>query len=223
MTLPSTLFHLILWLLTWLSYNNFARGYVSVPSTCFMRSRQQILALSSAEDHHQPQPRVDSSGSTIPPGRVKNLTEWIQWSSDSLFRVYNQSLLEIMGLSSIDEVHTDTRFAVLSHNVDDDPIYCYTNQATRDIFQYTEDEYYQLPSRYSAPSGIARKNRQVIMDQSNQGDVWIMPSGLRQRKDGSLFEICDVILWNVYDAEGTRVGQSAVYDRMKVKNIDPQL
>jgi MEKHLA domain/Ion transport protein len=90
---------------------------------------------------------------TTPLGRVDDINTWIQWSSNSLMQVYNQSLLELMRIDSIEEVHTHKRYAVLSHGTQDDPIFCYSNVAARDAFQYTEDEFYQLPSRYSAPGG----------------------------------------------------------------------
>jgi MEKHLA domain len=164
-------------------------------------------------------PRTAWSLQTIPPGRVEDIDEWMRWTSDSLNRAYNQSLLELMAVDSIDQIHTHKRYAVLSHGIQDDPIFCYSNVAARDAFQYTEDEFYQLPSRYSAPGGGDRQNRQKIMEDANNANLWIIPSGIRQRKDGSLFEFRDVILWNVYNPQGVRVGQSAVYDQFKVDDF----
>jgi hypothetical protein len=157
---------------------------------------------------------------TTPLGRVEDVNTWIQWSSNSLKQVYNQSLLELMRIDSIEQVHTHTRYAVLSHGTQDDPIFCYSNVAARDAFQYTEDEFYQLPSRYSAPGGGDRQSRQKIMEDANNSNLWIIPHGIRQRKDGSLFEFRDVILWNVYNPQGVRVGQSAVYDQNKVAKVE---
>ena len=164
--------------------------------------------------------RTIRSLKTTPVGRVEDVNEWIQWSSDSLAQAYNQSLLEMMMLDSIERVHSHKRYAVLSHGVQDDPIFCYSNTAARDAFQYTENELYQLPSRYSAPGGGDRQSRQKIMEDANNANFWIIPHGIRQRKDGSLFEFRDVILWNVYNPQGVRVGQSAVYDQDKVSNVE---
>jgi hypothetical protein len=146
-------------------------------------------------------PRHSWSRQNIPPGRVEDIDEWIQWTSDSLNQVFNQSLLELMAVDSIEEIHIHQRYAVLSHGIQDDPIFCYSNVAARDAFQYTEDEFYQLPSRYSAPGGGDRQRRQRIMEDANNANLWIIPSGIRQRKDGSLFEFRDVILWNVYESK----------------------
>jgi MEKHLA domain len=155
-----------------------------------------------------------------PVGRVDDINEWILWSSNSLAQAHNQSLLEMMKVDSIEQVHTHKRYAVLSHGTQDDPIFCYSNVAARDAFQYTEHEFYQLPSRYSAPGGGDRQSRQKIMEDADNANYWIIPHGIRQRKDDSLFEFRDVILWNVYNPQGVRVGQSAVYDQDKVANVE---
>jgi hypothetical protein len=120
-----------------------------------------------------------------------------------------------MDVESIQDVHTHKRYAVLSHGIQEDPVFCYSNVAAREAFQYTEDELYQLPSRYSAPGGGERKNRQSV----SNNNIWFIPSGIRQRKDKSLFEFRDVILWNVYNDRGIRLGQTAVYDQAKVTNV----
>jgi hypothetical protein len=155
-----------------------------------------------------------------PPGRVEDIDEWIKWTSDSLQRFNSQTLFEFMNVETMEEIHNHERYAVLSHGVQEDPIFCYSNVAARKAFQYTEDELYLLRSRYSAPGGGERKDRAQIMNDVNNKNVWIIPSGIRQRKDGSLFEFRDVILWNVYHPiDGTRVGQSAVYDQDKVVDV----
>lgn len=156
-----------------------------------------------------------------PPGRVDDIDTWIRWSSDSLKKAHGLSLLELMDVENIQDVHTHKRYAVLSHGTQEDPVFCYSNVAAREAFQYTEDELYQLPSRYSAPGGGERNSRQSIMDDVSNNNIWIIPSGIRQRKDKSLFEFRDVILWNVYNDRGIRLGQTAVYDQAKVTDVQP--
>mmetsp|Transcript_29297 Transcript_29297/g.48425 ORF Transcript_29297/g.48425 Transcript_29297/m.48425 type:complete len:214 (-) Transcript_29297:35-676(-) len=154
-----------------------------------------------------------------PAGRIEDIDQWIEWTSDSLQQFDNQTLFDFMNVDTMEDIHNHERYAVLSHGVQDDPIFCYSNVAARTTFQYTEDEFYQLPSRYSAPvGGGERKDRAQIMNDVNNDNLWIIPNGIRIRKDGSLFEFRDVILWNVYH-HGVRVGQSAVYDREKVMEV----
>ena len=164
--------------------------------------------------------RASSLLQSTPTGRVQDIDKWIQWSSDSLQQVHNQSLLELMNVELIEQVHTHKRYAVLSHGTQDDPIFCYSNVATREAFQYTEDEFYQLPSRYSAPGGGERQDRQKVMDDADNSNLWTNFSGIRQRSDKSLFEFSNVILWNVYNPEGVRVGQSAVFDKDNIEEVE---
>ena len=160
------------------------------------------------------------------PGRVEDIDQWIQWCSDSLKQARGVSLLEFMQVDSIQAVHSHERYAVVSHGIQEDPIFCYANAATLKTFQYTEEEFYQLPSRKSAPTlGGERSTRQSIMSDVDNNQVWDIPSGIRQRKDGSLFEFRNVILWNVYDTTSTstesrRVGQCAVYDRALIQEVN---
>ena len=167
-------------------------------------------------------------------------------------------------LWATDFIQNQTRFAFLSHGSQDDPIYCFFNQAALDLFQYSLDEIYQLPSRYSAPPDL-RSLRQTMIDTvaaravdtddsdpttnnkdttkddekpvtnhtpsstyntttttttTTMGDgvVWIHQT-VRQSKYGDLYRIQDIILWNVYDEEGYRVGQAAIIDTDKVTLI----
>ena len=153
--------------------------------------------------------------SEVVPGKIPDVATWLRWTSESLKNAHGISLLEALQVENWQEIDDHERYAVLSHGVQEDPIFCYSNVAARNTFGYSEVELYALPSRYSAPEQ-ERNRRQVVMDQKNEDRFWIIASGIRQRKDQSLFEFRDVWLWNVYDDDGTRVGQSAVYDRNKI-------
>ena len=156
----------------------------------------------------------------IPTGRVADMDAWIQLSSDSLQKFTGKSLFDYMkGVSEPSQVHDHERYAVLSHGVQDDPIYCYFNKAAFLQFQFSEDEVYQLPSRYSAPDGAERESRAEDVQQAVAEDVKELGSVIRQTKHGELFEMVNVILWNVYDESGERVGQTAFYDRDLVRPV----
>ena len=58
------------------------------------------------------------------------------------------------------------------------------------------------------------------MDDADNSNLWTNFSGIRQRSDKSLFEFSNVILWNVYNPEGVRVGQSAVFDKDKIEEVE---
>ena len=227
------------WVIVDRSTTTFLQSGTNAQGPPFISSRLVPCQLQAASSSSS------SSPSSIPTGRVEDIDQWIQWCSDSLEKFRGISLLEYMHVQSIQQVHTNERYAVVSHGTQKDPIFCYANAATLRTFQYdtdteTESEFYQLPSRKSAPTaGGERQKRQAIMDDAlridensssssnNNPQVWDIKTGIRQRKDGSLFEFRNVLLWNVYkdDAATTtttaakRVGQCAVYDTAQIKEV----
>lgn len=156
----------------------------------------------------------------IPPGRVHDIDEWVRVSSDSLKRFTGVSLLELMdGVSTIHNVHDNERYAVLSHGNQTDPIYNYFNKGALLTFQWPESEIYALPSRYSAPDGFVRADRAKMMQTVVEQHVRIIPIAIRQTKAGECFQLTNVTLWNVYDDNGVRVGQTAIFDRTLIKPL----
>jgi hypothetical protein len=156
----------------------------------------------------------------VPAGqRVPDIDQWIRFCSNSLQQATGKTLYEEISDPSIQTsagLHNNERYAVLSHGTQDDPIYNYFNRAALLTFQYPEDEVYSIPSRYSAPAGPSREEREQLMKRSVQ-DVWQRyPKAVRQGKNGDIFQLTNVLLWNVYDDDGNRVGQAALFDRDKI-------
>jgi MEKHLA domain len=157
----------------------------------------------------------------VPDGRVGDIDEWVTWSNHSLLKLTGTSLLDRMeGIDSIHDVHSCSRYAVLSHGTQQDPIYNYFNQGALLTFQWPEDEVYQLPSRYSAPGGKLRDQRDILMERVVQEQAQTFPEAIRQTKTGQPFRLTDVLLWNVFDTEGSRVGQTALFDRDLIVQLD---
>jgi len=111
-------------------------------------------------------------------GRVEDIDQWIRWSSESLRRCTGRTLYQEMRRmaeeyededggdeSDVEEdpsyVHDNERFCVLSHGVQDDPIYCYFNKAALECFGFPEDAVYQLPRWVF----IAQKERRTANQQ----------------------------------------------------------
>jgi hypothetical protein len=158
----------------------------------------------------------------IPSGRVENMDEWIQLSSDSLKRFTGKSLLDVLDdVSTISDIHSNTRYAVLSHGNQTDPIYNYFNEAALQQFEWPESEIYSLHSRYSAPDGTLRRDRdEAIQSIARREELRIIPTAVRQTKYGTQFQLVNVTLWNVYDNDGVRLGQTAWFDRNLVSEIE---
>ena len=167
---------------------------------------------------------INSGDDYIPTGRVEDIDEWIRMSSESLQKITGNSIYDYMDdddeVTDISQIHNHERYAVLSHGTQEDPIYCYFNKAAFLQFKWSEDEIYQLPSRYSAPSGYDRDTREKDIEKSVLEDYSELSSVVRQTKDGELFEMVNVILWNVYDDDGQRIGQTALYDRNLVRPVE---
>jgi hypothetical protein len=158
---------------------------------------------------------------SIPEGRVSDMDEWVTWSDDSLLKLTGKSLLDRMdSIEDVKEVHSCSRYAVLSHGIQQDPVYNYFNQGAFLTFQWPEDEVYKLPSRYSAPGGELRDQRDILMKKVVQEQAQTFPEAIRQTKSGKQFRLKNVLLWNVFDPEGTRVGQTALFDRDSIVQLD---
>lgn len=188
------------------------------PSFPTRRLQGQSYRLLSLQDAAVPCLGEDSDI----PGRVEDPDYWIHLSSKSLKRCTGTSLFERLDVSTPIEVHDHERYAVLSHGVQDDPIYHYFNRAAFRTFQFPEQVAYETPSRYSAPPGPERDvTRAKQVDDAVQHDHTVIPEAIRQTYHGNLIRVRNIILWNVYDENGDRVGQTAIYDRTQVEPYEP--
>jgi hypothetical protein len=88
-------------------------------------------------------------------------------------------------------------------------------------FEWPENEVYSLHSRYSAPGGALRRDRdEAIQSIARQEELRIIPTAIRQTKFGKQFQLVNVTLWNVYDNDGVRLGQMAWFDRTLISEIE---
>lgn len=169
------------------------------------------------------------------PGRVHNITQWLIWSDRSLSRVctdgkggifdrVNTILRQESGrqtrkLTSTAELHASKRFAILSHGNQTDPVYNYVNAAGFDVFQWPAEIYHRLPSRFSAPDGHDRRRRaSVIQSATTQPrNTTHIDTAVRIRYPNATVTLNDAILWNVFNDDGVRVGQTVLFDAQAVE------
>lgn len=102
-------------------------------------------------------------------------------------------------------------FALLSHNTDADPLFNYANRTALELFEFSWSELIGLPSRYSVEADNQQK-RQQLLDQVGERGYMEQYSGVRIAKSGRRFFINNVVLWNVYDDQGTHHGLAACFD-----------
>ena len=180
----------------------------------------------------------DDDATTIPEGRVANIAQWLTWSDNSLkkscedgkgglYDRINEIMLgedssssETMMMTTPQQVHESSRFAVLSHGNQTDPIYNYVNAAGFRVFRWPAEDYYRLPSRKSAPEGSARQQRARVIDDTVASDITYIQEAVRVRYPNATVTLRDAILWNVYDDAGYRVGQTVLFDGDKCSFSD---
>ncbi|WP_431967315.1 MEKHLA domain-containing protein [Actinacidiphila sp. bgisy160] len=101
-------------------------------------------------------------------------------------------------------------FVLLAHDASADPLFLYANRTAQRAFGYTWDEFIGLPSRLSAAPD-AQEDRDALLASVNEHGYADGYQGLRRHKEGRIFRIEDVRMWNLEDSEGTRHGQAAVF------------
>jgi hypothetical protein len=170
----------------------------------------------------------------VPPGRVRNITQWLRWSDQSLSRLCTDGRGGIFDrvnailrqeqphqqsqLTSAYDLHTSERFAILSHGNQTDPVYNYVNAAGFAVFGWPEELYHRLPSRFSAPHGSDRQQRaSVIQSTTDRSNITYIDKALRVRYPNATVTLKDAILWNVFDDDGIRVGQTVLFDAYAVE------
>ena len=99
-------------------------------------------------------------------------------------------------------------FALLSHGLEDEPIFNFGNAAALKLFEYSWDEFIQLPSRLSAKT-VDQSERQRLLDTVSQQGYIDNYTGIRIAASGREFLIENAVVWNVVDNNGHYSGQAA--------------
>lgn len=99
---------------------------------------------------------------------------------------------------------------VLSHGLQDDPIFNYGNQAALDLFEMDWATLTQLPSRKSAQP-INRDERARLLDAVTSKGFIDDYSGVRISSSGRRFLIPKAIVWNLVDEADKLQGQAATF------------
>jgi PAS domain-containing protein len=109
-------------------------------------------------------------------------------------------------------LYEDAPFGVLAHNADPDPLFVYANKTAQRAFEYDWAEFVTLRSRLSAEPEN-REDRQQLLDAVRRDNFFSGYRGRRIAKSGRRFWIEDVTMWNLFDADGLRTGQAAVFPK----------
>ena len=101
-------------------------------------------------------------------------------------------------------------FAVVSHGIQEDPIFNYANKIALELWSLTWEEFTQTPSRLSAEP-INREERQAMLQQANQQGYIDNYRGVRISSTGTRFLIENAIVWNLVNSSGDKCGQAATF------------
>ncbi len=143
------------------------------------------------------------------------LSEYVTKIIQSLKQLANINLVDsalIEGTQAKQAFEAD--YYLLAHNGTADPVFNYANQAAMDLFEMTWDEFTNLPSKYSAEAD-EREERERFLAEVKANGFSKNYSGIRISKTGKRFRIKDVLLWNVLDDEGNRIGQAAMFESVE--------
>lgn len=104
--------------------------------------------------------------------------------------------------------HAD--YVLVSHGIETDPIFNYANLAAQVLWKMDWTTFIQLPSRFSAKVDKVEKRAELLKAALDKGYIDNY-EGIRVDTTGKEFYIKNVTLWNVFDENGTRHGQAALF------------
>ncbi len=110
-------------------------------------------------------------------------------------------------------------FALVSHGVEDDPVFNYANLTAQCLFDMDWQTFTRLPSRLSAETPEQAQRRRLLEQVSRHGHISDY-RGIRIARNGRRFLIEGAVVWNVVDERGDYHGQAACFKRWRF--IDPQ-
>lgn len=101
-------------------------------------------------------------------------------------------------------------FALLAHNTEADPRFVYANTTAQRCFEYSWEEFIQLPSRLSAEPDNREQRQRLLEIVAAQGFVTGY-RGIRISKSGRRFWIEAGVVWQLTDHLGICRGQAALF------------
>jgi hypothetical protein len=148
----------------------------------------------------------------LPSDENNYLKDYIYLITNSLRKLANIEIVDAsLSLEEQAKQAFHSKYVLLAHNASEDPIFNYANQSALNLFEMSWDEFIGMPSKYSAESD-ERGNREKFITEVEAKGYSNDYSGIRISKTGKRFEIKNVILWNVYDADNKRIGQAALFE-----------
>lgn len=101
-------------------------------------------------------------------------------------------------------------FVLMSHGMEEDPIFNYCNLKTQTLYEMNWEEYTSLPSRLVAEA-VEREKRARLLKKVSDNSHIRNYKGVRITKSDKRFLIENAVVFNLIDSAGHYKGQSATF------------
>lgn len=101
-------------------------------------------------------------------------------------------------------------FVVLAHDSQTDPIFCYANKRSLELWEISLQEILAMPSRLTADPQ-QQANRTAMLQQGLADGYLTGYEGIRVSSTGKRFFVRNATIFNVLNDSGGRIGQAATF------------
>jgi hypothetical protein len=108
----------------------------------------------------------------------------------------------------------DAAPVIVAHGIEADPVFWFANRTAQRLWELDWVRFTSLPSRLSAEAD-ERATREALLRRVTEHGYIDDYQGVRVSAGGRRFRIADVIVWNLCDPQGARVGQAACFSVWK--------
>lgn len=103
-------------------------------------------------------------------------------------------------------------FAVISHGVEEDPVFNYANLKAQEVWKMTWEDFTVMPLRLTIEE-TGTIQRQKYLEEVQQKGFIENESCIRVSGNSGRFRVQDLTLWNLEDGQGMFHGQAAMFTR----------
>lgn len=143
--------------------------------------------------------------------KTPQVIQWTQYLLDSYAHWIAQELIARDG-TPLDQAERLFKgpFAVVSHGLQNDPIFNYGNQTALDLWEMSWCQFTQTPSQLSAEP-VNREERARMLAQAKAQGYLSDYRGIRISQSGKRFLVEPATVWNIQKPDRTPIGQAATF------------
>ncbi|HEX3133007.1 MAG TPA: MEKHLA domain-containing protein [Planctomycetota bacterium] len=147
----------------------------------------------------------------------------LAWLTDDIARrcrVLADSFAHLLGRPLLADISADDRtlarrlyeapVVIVSHGNESDPLFWFANRTAQRLWEMDWSHFTRTPSRLSAEAD-ERAMRETLLRRAEENGYIDDYRGVRISASGRRFRIEEVILWNLADERGQRIGQAATF------------